>query len=231
MSKAASAIYLVSLYPQFSKEHLPLFNGFDAEHSAYLYENLVLNSKEIFEQLTDTSIYYCFDEKDIEYLPDELKAEGLNLIYGDTANTSSFLRYLNDKLFDRYENNLLIFSNVIGVTPHDIKKYFSMLQREDDAIIIGRSDKNLSALTGFNSFPQALIDDEEYSLDYERILVKVCKSDSFVHTINNFLMITGTGDFKRLYAELSKKESITYCSQKMHERFTNLFIEYKELLK
>ncbi len=37
-------------------------------------------------------------------------------------------------------------------------------------------------------------------------------------------------DFKLLFKELAKKESSNYCGEVMHERFTDLFVAYKELL-
>ena len=38
-------------------------------------------------------------------------------------------------------------------------------------------------------------------------------------------------DFKNLYIELSKKESLSYFSRQMNERFNNLIIDYKEIPK
>jgi hypothetical protein len=58
----------------------------------------------------------------------------------------------------------------------------------------------------------------------------VCRFDYFVNVLNGSLFIEDINDFKILYRELSKKESLNYCSQNIHEKFTHLFIEYKELL-
>jgi hypothetical protein len=63
------------------------------------------------------------------------------------------------------------------------------------------------------------------------MLIKAGKEENFVHTLNNFMLIETKDDFIKLYNELSKKESMQYCSQNIHEKFTHLFIEYKELLK
>ncbi len=68
------------------------------------------------------------------------------------------------------------------------------------------------------------------ALDYDTFLLEAGKSDLFLNTLNGFQLIENFSDFKNLYIELSKKESLSYCSQQMHERFTNLFIEYKDLL-
>ena len=62
------------------------------------------------------------------------------------------------------------------------------------------------------------------------ILSLISSKDIFIHTLDNFLSINDFEDIKKLYIELSKKESLSYCSQNMHESFNDLFIEYKELL-
>jgi hypothetical protein len=69
------------------------------------------------------------------------------------------------------------------------------------------------------------------NFNYDNFLLFTSKHEHFLHVIDNFLVIRNMEDFRNLYNELSKKESLEYCSQKMHEKFTHLFIEYKDLLK
>ena len=66
---------------------------------------------------------------------------------------------------------------------------------------------------------------------YDNLLHKVNRYDNFLYVLNHSLTVKTVEDFKTLYSELSKKESLAYCSQQMHERFTHLFIEYKDLLR
>ena len=53
----------------------------------------------------------------------------------------------------------------------------------------------------------------------------------FVNTLTDVIAVSNINDFKKLYIDLSQKKSNEYCSQQMHERFTHLFVEYKDLLK
>jgi hypothetical protein len=69
------------------------------------------------------------------------------------------------------------------------------------------------------------------NLDYDSFLNKIVKFEHFIHVLKDFMLIKNLEDFKTLYDNLSKKESFSYCGQNIHERFTNLFIEYKDLLK
>ena len=65
---------------------------------------------------------------------------------------------------------------------------------------------------------------------FGKFLSSISSKDIFIHSLDNILSINDFEDIKKLYIELSKKESLSYCSQKMHESFNDLFIEYKELL-
>ncbi len=85
---------------------------------------------------------------------------------------------------------------------------------------------------GFNSYSDDLIkyfSDSDFYMDKFLSYNKSC--EYFVNTVNEVLAINNIEDFKILYTELSFKSSWDYCSQQMHERFTHLFVEYKDLLK
>ncbi|HUX61230.1 MAG TPA: hypothetical protein VMV32_07950, partial [Ignavibacteriaceae bacterium] len=100
------------------------------------------------------------------------------------------------------------------------------------AIVIGKSQNNGIAFLGFNSFNNNLFQEIDWdNLHFENLLPMVNKHENFVHVMNNYISISKLSDFKQLCTELSKKESLSYCNQEMHEKFTHLFIEYKEFLK
>ena len=75
---------------------------------------------------------------------------------------------------------------------------------------------------------------ENLSVEFSKIPnFELTQTDTDANRIFNLIIskFSDIQDFKTLYKELSKKESLIYCSQNMHEKFTHLFIEYKELLK
>lgn len=109
---------------------------------------------------------------------------------------------------------------------------FDLLFVDDETIIIGKTNEEKMGFIGSNSLNKEIYEQFFlYKLNYEKYLADIGNKDNFVHVLTGFLVINDLKDFKILYEELSKKESIEYCSQEMHERFTNLFIEYKDLLK
>lgn len=107
-----------------------------------------------------------------------------------------------------------------------------LISIEDEAVVIGKTSNDKIAFIGFNTFNEDLftgIDSD--SFDFNNFLYNASKRENFIQVMKNYMLIQDVNDFKELYKELSKKESLEYCSQHIHERFTNLFIEFKDLLK
>jgi hypothetical protein len=233
MNKLNSSIYFFPLHPIFNPAYIPTFESFDTEHSSLLYSALTENYKEIFESFEGKiNLVFVFDEKDKDFLPDQFKNEGISLFFGDTGNKTLLLKNLSDKYFNNYTNNLLIFSNSICLSAGDIQQALNLLSINDEAVVIGKTTSGGVTFLGFNSFNTELSDEIDWdNFNYNNFLLYTSKHEHFLHVIDNFLVIRNIDDFKNLYQELSKKESLVYCSQKTHEKFTQLFIEYKDLLK
>ncbi len=229
--KHNSSIYILSLHPVFNKELVPSFESLDKEHSTYLYESLLLNHKELTNKFYDNSnIIFCFDQNDKEHLTENFnKAENINFI--DTSR-ENILKSLSDKYFSRFNNNIIVFFNSIGITDNDLNNALNLLSIEDEAIVLGKSINESLSFIGFNSFNGNIFEEDDLlELNYDSFLNRAAKFEHFIHVLDNFMLIKNIDDFQELYNRLSKKDSFAYCSQEIHERFTNLFIEYKDLLK
>jgi len=231
--KPDSIIYLVSFAPLFNADCVPIFESFSKENSQLLYQALIENHREIVSQQPVISpAVFCFDNSDKDLMPLSFLSENTSSFFAGTCEKHNYIKLLAEKYSNKYSNNLIIFSNSIGISSGDISKIFNLLAMEDETIVIGKSSNSRIAFLGFNSFNKELFMDIDWNnLNYESLLQIVNKHENFIHVMNNFMLIENLADFKQLYAELSKKESLSYCSQQMHEKFTHLFIEYKELLK
>ena len=231
--KSNSSIYILLNSPGFNKETVSEFESFNKDDSLSLNLSLILNHKEILCKPPKTiNITFCFDYNDKDFLPEELIENGFNIIFGDTSDKKNLFKSMSEKFFSNSDNNLIIFADSIGITHEDIQKTFNLLQIEDEVIVLGKTNSNNIAFIGFNSFNKELFQDIDWDIvTFDNLLAKVNKHDNLIHVLSGFMLINSIEDFKYLYAELSKKESLAYCSQNMHERFTNLFIEYKEFLK
>ncbi len=232
MDKKKNCIYVLSLHPVFNGKAAPKFENLSLRDSTLLYSHLLANFIEIFAD-TDLSfeLVFCLNEKDENYIPRNFFPDDSIIFFSASESANSNLKQLEQNYFSIFENNILIRANVIGLSEKTIQKIFNLLAIEDDVLVIGKSINKKVTLLGFNKLEINLLD-EMFSrvLDYDKFLLEAGKSDLFLNTLNGFQLIENFSDFKNLYIELSKKESLSYCSQQMHERFTNLFIEYKDLL-
>ena len=233
MLRPNSGIYLVSTMPFFDEKSVAPLGKLDEMHTSQLYENLILNHKENLDQIVNnTSITYCFDEQDKNYLPEQLKRDNTVNVFGNTENSYQNIKNIVDKYFSTTSINLLVFSNSIGFSGPEVKRILDLLTIESEAVIIGKSINGGVSFIGFNYLNQDLISAIHWDgLEFENLLHKVNKFDNFVYVWDNSLVVNSGKDFKLLYSELSKKESLEYCSQQMHEKFTHIFIEYKDFLK
>lgn len=232
MHKKKNCIYVLSLHPVFNTEAAPQFENLSLRDSILLYSHLLANFIEIFGDIDlGFELVFCLNEKDENYIPKIFFPDDSILFFNTSKNINSKLEQLEQNYFSIFENNILIRADVIGVSEKTIQKIFNLLAIEDDVLVIGKSINKKVVLLGFNN-PEINLLDEMFSaaLDYDTFLLEAGKSDMFLNTLNGFQLIENFSDFKNLYIELSKKESLSYCSQQIHERFTNLFVEYKDLL-
>jgi len=232
MHKKKNCIYVLSLHPIFNGEEAPKFENLSFRDSFLLYNHLLANFIEIFANIDlSFDLVFCLNEKDESYIPRNFFPDDSLIFFNTSENIISNLQRLEQNYFSIFENNILIRADVIGVSKKTMQKIFNLLAIEDDVLVIGKSKNKKVALLGFNNLEINLLD-EMFSVDleYDKFLLETGKSDLFLNTLNGFQLIENFSDFKNLYIELSKKESLSYCSQQMHERFTNLFIEYKDLL-
>ena len=228
-----NAVYIIPSASFLNPEMLGRFENFTIDDSKFLRSALYLNMVEnFFRDENKTDCYFVLDESDRDFITDEFKLNKLNFHFADLSKPKLLFENLFLKEFNTHKNNIIISSDIIGINQTELDKYFNLLNIDDESLLIGKSKEGVIGVFGFNS----------YSLDIFNCLVKSdfkysnflsCSKtlNHFIHTLNDILLIKNIEHFKQLYIELSQKKSIEYCSQQMHEKFTHLFIEYKELLK
>ncbi|HSP88630.1 MAG TPA: hypothetical protein VLN45_10885, partial [Ignavibacteriaceae bacterium] len=230
MIRPHSCIYFIPLFPVLNAEVTKLFSSFNKEDSINLYSSLYLNLKELSDSISESAAsVFCFDESDKNYILPEFSEQ--EKIFGNVENKGVLYKTLSEKYFARFNNNLIIFVNTISISHIDILKFLNLLNREDNSLLIGKSHNNKVSYIGFNNYNSELLQQiEATDLKFKNVLQLACRFDYFINVLNGSLFIEDINDFKILYRELSKKESLSYCSHNIHEKFTQLFIEYKELL-
>jgi len=229
----SKAIYIFPFYAFYTDELYKKFVEFKKEDVLFLATTLYLNILENLIGREDKIDIYCiWDESKKDNLPDELKNINHKIIFKDLSNKKILFEKLSSKEFLSYKNNLIVFSDAIDIRPSDYEQYFNLLNIEDESLVIAKDKENNIAVLGFNNYSDEIISSLVLSgFDYNNFLSRIKSCEHFMHIVNDVLLVRNINNFKQLYLELSQKKSIEYCSQPMHERFTHLFVEYKDLLK
>ena len=229
----SKAVYILPFYFSNAKELSNNLDGFSKGDISFLFETLYLNILEnLIGKQAKIDIYCIWDENRKDNLPDEFKNSNYNIVFSDVSKKKLILERLSSKEFLSHKNNLIIFSDAIDIRPSDYEQYFNLLNIEDESLVIAKDKENNIAVLGFNNYSEEIIGSLVLSgFDYNNFLIRIKSCEHFMHIVNDVLLVRSINHFKRLYLELSQKRSIEYCSQRMHERFTHLFVEYKDLLK
>jgi len=233
MDKNINSVYLLADHPFLNTKRAPLFGKLNLNDSIFLYLQIFINNiNNLIGLQSNTNIICCLDAADMEFIPNNFIPEEVNLYFINTKNIAEQFNDLNTKFFQKHLNNVLIHLNTFGVSLSKFVKMFDLLSIEDESIVVGKTDKDKVGFIGSNNLNEEIFKEFFISkLDYEKYLADISNKDNFVNVLSGFLAINDMEDFKSLYDELSKKESLEYCSEEMHEGFTHLFIEYRELLK
>lgn len=216
----------------FNEEKLSQFENFTIEDTKLLFSSLLFNIIENFnsDNVSFELIAYLTKE-DEQQFSDE--AEKLNF---KNLNTFFYEKFpdvvlLLDKLKNK-KQAIIIYADVMGVSANSIKEVLNLLNSDDNTVVIGISKDSTVCFVGSNHINENLNNAINNSQrDYAKLLSLLKAEEHFIHTLNGFLRVHNKTTFKELYNDLSQKKSIEYCSQEMHEKFTHLFVEYKDLLQ
>ena len=198
----------------------------------YLNTLLYSNWIEIFSGIKEQfEIFTLLNEKDMEYIPKYFLPDEAHTIIYNEPKIVNLSKYLHNLSLTINSKMLVLFYNSIGLSLNEFSRIFNLIQTEEPSLVIGKSVHDKIILSCSYGFDEELINPIiTANRKYANYLNSISSKDIFIHTLDGYLSIDNFEDIKKLYIELSKKESLSYCSQKMHENFNDLFIEYKELL-
>jgi hypothetical protein len=211
-----------------------VYPNFTKADSSYLYVTLLQNLYEIFSSVfPKEDLFLCLNEKDKEILSGDTSTPFLsdNLFYfGEETFSDDFISIFEKRNSDA-KNFIFVRPDFVGLTITDIMQLLDLLLLEDDVLIFKKSLHKKIVLFATNKFQNEipkLIHKKNFVCD--SALKKICGLDYQLYKLKNVFSLEQANDFKELYQMLSRKENYSCCSKKMHDRFTHLFIEYKELL-
>lgn len=170
-------------------------------------------------------------DKDKEYLPKNFLPEEFQLLFYSDLHFTHFSENFFKQDDIPSSKAFIIFYNTIGLKQNDFLRVTNLIPAEEASVVILKSKRGKVALTCSNVLEPELFNSLLYfNRDYNKFLNQISGKDILIHTLEGIISIDDFEDLKMLYFELSKKESLSYCSKKIHESFNDLFVEYKELL-
>ncbi|MDP3150903.1 MAG: hypothetical protein Q8N83_17435 [Ignavibacteria bacterium] len=226
-------VFFVLTEPIFSKNDCHVYPHFSKPDSSFLYVTLLKNLYEIFSSvLGKEDLFLCLNEKDKEMItltsPPFLSA---NTFYFDEQTFTNDFTSIFEKRKPGARNFIFLRPDFVGLTNQDISQILDLLTLDDDVLVIKKSLHKKIALFATNNY-QPEIPELIHKKNFvcESALKKLCGLDYQLYKLKNVFSLEQANDFKELYQMLSRKENYACCSKQMHDRFTHLFIEYKELL-
>ena len=211
---------------------IQVYQNLSVNYSVFLNTLLFSNWVEILSEFQeDFEIITFLHEEDEEFLPKYFLPFDTKTIFYKKSQLSELTEYIINNISASNLKNVILFYNSIGIKRNDILRAFNLIQADEPSLVIGKSGQDKIVFTCTSGIDEDLLDPIfTTKRKYSKYLSSISNQDLFIHTLDNFLSIDDFEDIKKLYIELSKKESLSYCSPKMHESFNDLFIEYKELL-
>jgi len=227
-------VFFVLPEPIFSKSGCQSYPHFSGEDASFLYVTLLKNLYEIFSSIyAKEDLFISLHEKDADAVSAEISFPFLkaNTMYFDETTFTENFASLFDKRNPEAKNYIFIRPDFIGLTGKDILQINDLLSLEDDVLVLLKSQHKKIVFFATNKFQNDIPNlIRKKNFVCESALKKLCLLDYQLYKLKNVFSLAHVNDFKELYKLLSRKENYSCCSKKMHDRFTHLFIEYKELL-
>ncbi len=209
-----------------------LINNFNEKDTDYFRTTLYLNLMENTLKRKDKTDFFIILSRD-EMYSELASVNDFQLI---TSEQNSIKVLQSEKLtkeFINHKYNILVAGNVVNLSASDIDKYLNLLGVDEKTILISKSSSaDKISVFGFCGYTEELLRFFiESELSIQKFLGFNESCEYYITLAKDLFEVEDINDFKKLYIDLSQKASLEYCSQEMHERFTHLFVEYKDLLK
>lgn len=225
-------IILLSHKVLFNTEFISMVDGLTISDTSELYSLLLLNISDNLSGIkTESELTIFFNQKDQSKIPDQYLLSA-HKFFDPLMGLSQLTSFIQKKIHSGNTQFILIYADTIGFSNREYDKIINYLNYEDNCLVLGSSENDKLSLIGFNYFDERLFD-KQYELNpqFTDFLKRANTLDYYLFIHNGYPAVSDLEDFRKLYRILSTKESIEFCSHELHERFTHLFIEYKELLK
>lgn len=217
----------------------PLGSGLDSEIEQLEYEDFLRLHINLLENYLEVLNAGFLKYKKFLYAPlrviNEIEAvaeiaEGLVLINTSGRNLAELV-IGNSEYEGKKTANIITLTNLIGFDAASIKKTGNLLDLDYEIAVVNESLNDKLIAIGVNTnLSEELINAVRETHLPDNVIKNFIDKESALVIFRKGLLVKSREDLGRLYQFLSLKESIPYCGNIYHERFTELFVNYKHIL-
>lgn len=218
--------FIIPVFSALQLNNAPLAHFLHEHDLEHLSKVMSENTADILQSAGITSIYSVVHS--LTELSDELFSEAAINPTGEPLHKLFFSIF--EQECKKFEKVLLVNDNTIGLTVPAVKKMVNILGLEEDVASVIMDETRRFCGMGFKTFDAEFYHaclKNEYLEDFYRTTVV----ERFWIPVNGLFSVHSIEDFRKLYAVLSDKSNAELCRKDYYDRFTELFIEYKDLLK
>lgn len=216
-------VFIIAFHPDSFYKLEESQNNMSFDDLLILTEILIQNNLDICINNQLQKVFILCDNalKDIH-----IKADSHQLVFTAVEDLSNFI----SEQAAKYSKLLIINGNMIGMTGQKIDFILNMLDMEEEVCVFGTDVNDRLNFTANCRFDKKILEYQLGTVEYQKIFQASPEIDFYYLLVNNVYSIGNLTDFKKLYATLSQRENFNFCSKEIYDRFTELFIEYKELI-
>lgn len=225
-------IILLSPKVLFNTEFISMVDGLTISDTSELFSLMLLNLSDNLSRIkSEFEFTIFFNQKDQDHIPAQYHLSA-HRFFDPLTGLSQLTSFIQKKIHSGSTQFILIYADTIGFSNREYDRIINYLNLDDNCLVMGSSGNDRISLIAFNYFDERLFD-KQYELNpqFTDFLKRANTLDYYLFIHNGYPAVSDLDDFRKLYRILSTKESIEFCSHELHEKFTHLFIEYKELLK
>lgn len=217
------AVFIVAFHPDSYYNVADSEDNMTAKDLLSLTEILIQNNYDICIESSINNIFILCD-KSLENIV--INSESHQLVFTEPEDLH---RFIADKKA-KYAKMIIINANTVGLTKHKIEQMLNLLDMEDEVTLLGIDYFDKIGFTASCSYSDELLTCQLDNSNFHDLFKKTPHLEYYFILMSGIYSVTNLADFKNLYSILSQRENFNLCSKDIYDRFTELFIEYKELI-
>ena len=212
------------------KEDSELLTGMGSE-ALGMFDRIMMNNMIELQLQSNADKIYLFEEETA--LDEIFRTEQYKEVFTFFPRPAHPMELagLIGKQLQKEEKFIISKGNSFGFHPalySGLKNYLEI--EEDVCVLYSSSLKQLCAI-GATRFEDSLLGFLQGAGTQDEFVFGTESPDRFYIFLNNLCLVDTIADFRELYRQLSHRENIHLCSKYFYDQFTEIFIEFRELLK